>query len=269
MPEKLIWLDGDIGPASDFKLDPTDEAVLYGRGLFETTRTFNCRPWLWDRHIQRALQTARIIGIKLESSDLPTAGEVMEYVQAVGGDDIVVRLQIGAISTSGHKRIWMISRPLPVLMPSIKLTVSSYRVSRADQLAGLKTTNYLLRQLAYEEATSHGSTDSFRDAILLSTEGEVLETAHSNIFARFGDEWITPPDEGGLLAGTVRSVLLEEAGSLSIVERSFTLNDLLRCDEAVVTNSVRGIVPVASVDEYTFPSTDSIRPLIDLLETHR
>lgn len=262
MPEKLIWLDGVIRPASDFQLDPTDEGVLYGRGLFETTRTFNGRPWLWDRHIKRALRTAKIVGIPLNIDEIPSAEQVMAFVNATSQDDVVVRLQIGAGSVRGQKRIWMISRPLPKPMPSIKLAVSSYRVSRADPLAGLKTTNYLLRQLAYEEATSDGLAG---DAILLSTEGEVLETAHSNIFARFGNQWVTPPAEGGLLAGTVRSVLLDEGASLGIVERNFTLDEFMLADEVVVTNSVRGIVPVSSVGEHLFESTDAVQKLVDVL----
>ena len=127
--------------------------------------------------------------------------------------------------------------------------MSPYRVLRSDRLAGFKTMNYLSRQLAFEEAISGASSEQCGDALLLSPEGEVLETAHSNLFARFGREWVTPPAEGGLLPGTVRSLLLEEASSLCIVENRFTVNDLKKCHEVVLTNSVRGVISVSGIVE--------------------
>lgn len=265
MRTDLIWLDGKICSFDEFRVRPTDEFVLYGRGLFETTRTFAGRPWLWDKHLQRALGTARAIGIDLPLDKLPTAVQVSDYVKQVSTGDVVVRLSVGAGSTKGEKTIWMITRPLPVPMTAISLITSRYRVSRSDALSGHKTTNYLLRQLAFEEVISKASPGSPSDALLLSPEEEVLETAHSNVFVRFGAEWWTPPIAGGVLSGTVRSLLIEQADSLRIKERSFHIDELAKCDEAVVTNSVRGIVPVASIDERPLKQTARMQPLTEVI----
>ena len=96
MSEKQIWLEGRICPADDFRIDPTDEAVLYGRGLFETTRTWNGRPWLWNRHLERAMRTAEFIGVELKENDLPDVHQVIQFVESLGHEDRVIRLQIAA-----------------------------------------------------------------------------------------------------------------------------------------------------------------------------
>jgi len=261
MAARLIWVDGRICSAEEFRMEPTDEVILYGRGLFETTRTFGGRPWLWEKHLERALNTARAIGIELSPNELPPANHVAEFAKEVSDEDLVVRLSVGAGSNKSQKKIWMTTRPLPSPANAISLFRSRYRVSRGDELAGLKTINYLLRQLAFEEATEQGTSDTPRDALLLSTDGEVLETAHSNIFARMGDEWWTPPIAGGVLPGTVRSLLLESAESLGIREKIFHIDELTQCDEVVVTNSVRGIVSVAAIDGRPFTTTNRIEPL--------
>lgn len=265
MGANLIWLDGCIRSAEEFRVRPTDELVLYGRGLFETTRTFSQRPWLWDKHRQRAVDTARAIGIDLSSSDLPTADQVSNFVMESSRDDVVVRLSAGAGSRKGEKTIWMITRPLPALSSGTNLFTSRYRVSRSDELSGLKTANYLLRQLAFEEAIAKGATATQCDALLLSPDGEVLEAAHSNIFARFGEEWWTPPIAGGVLPGTVRSLLVENADSLRIKEKNVHIDELAKCDEAVVTNSVRGVVPVASIDERPLKQSAKVQPLTEVI----
>ncbi len=36
-----IWLDGKVVSRDDFSIAPDDEMLLYGRGVFETTRTFD------------------------------------------------------------------------------------------------------------------------------------------------------------------------------------------------------------------------------------
>jgi branched-subunit amino acid aminotransferase/4-amino-4-deoxychorismate lyase len=265
MTTDLIWLDGKICSSDEFRVRPTDEFVLYGRGLFETTRTFAGRPWLWDKHLQRALGTARAIGIDLPLDKLPTAVQVSDYVKQVSTGDVVVRLSVGAGSRKGEKTIWMNTRPLPASSSGTNLFTSRYRVSRSDELSGHKTTNYLLRQLAFEEAISKANINASSDALLLSPEEEVLETAHSNLFARFDEEWWTPPIAGGVLPGTVRSLLIENADSLRIKERSFHIDELAKCDEAVVTNSVRGIVPVASIDERPLKQTARMQPLMEVI----
>src|SRR5260221_656946 len=49
----LLWLNGKIVPNEQFYIDPSDQGLIFGRGLWECTRTFDGVPWLWPLHIER------------------------------------------------------------------------------------------------------------------------------------------------------------------------------------------------------------------------
>lgn len=242
MAEPLVWVDGSIVSESDFRVSPFDESILYGRGIFETTRTVNKRPWLWDEHRERAVVSANEIGITITIEDLPTIDDVTHFVEKSRAD-LVIRMTVAA-SSPGAWRVWMVTRPLASSSTAARLTVAAQRISPTDRLASLKTLNYLGRHLAFEAAREAG----YDDAILLSTEGDVLETAHSNLFIRKSDAWFTPALTGGILPGTVRSLILREAPPGTVQERVISVEELSDCDEAILTNSVRGAVSVGSIN---------------------
>ena len=66
---------------------------------------------------------------------------------------------------------------------------------------------------------------------------------------------VTPRTEG-ILDGITRAVLLEEAarGGIAVEERDVVPTELRDADEAFVSSSVRGIVPIASVDGHAVGS---------------
>ncbi len=117
--------------------------------------------------------------------------------------------------------------------------------------------NYLGRHLAYEEALAKG----FDNAIILSPEGEVLETAHGNIFVKQRGRWITPSAKGGLLAGTLRSALLQDS-ELGAQEEKIMLDDLSQGEAVAVTNSVRGVQEVVEIENLMKRSSKSVEDLI-------
>ena len=49
----LLWQNGAIIPIEKFYIDPFDEGLLFGRGVWESTRTIRAMPWLWPLHIER------------------------------------------------------------------------------------------------------------------------------------------------------------------------------------------------------------------------
>lgn len=257
MAEQCVWMAGKVVSAREFHIDPEDEALLYGRGVFTTTRTHDGTPWLWDRHLLRVVESAAKIGIDI-LAELPEEADVERFVHKTGGGDCVIRFNLSA---SG--RMWMIRRELPVAKESLRLTVSARRVWPEDPLASLKSFNYLTRHLAYKEALERG----FDDAILLDPSDFVLETAHSNLFARFDDQWHTPPLTGGILPGIVREILLSKMGS-NIDEGTLLLDELLDADEIVVTNSVLGLASVSTIDKKSYAVTRATQELARQVERY-
>src|SRR5262249_15588982 len=72
----------------------------------------------------------------------------------------------------------------------------------------------------------------------------------SNFFVVRGGRIVTPPISVGLLEGITRAKVTELArgAGLAVDEQPLWPSDLRGGDEAVLTSSVRGIVPITRVD---------------------
>lgn len=251
----MIWLDGALASADAIPLATDDAGLRFGVGLFETTRTLGGRPWLWQAHRARMIEAARRLGMPPLEDRLPDAAAVAAFLERFGPGDVVLRLCATAGGQSTPGRVWMTARPLPPLPPpesGASLQTARYRVSRSDPFAETKSLNYGLRWLAHREALAAG----YEDALLLSTDGLVLEAAHASLFVRIGATWQTPALHGGILPGTLRQALLGQSSDpdadaiprLAAVEVDLPIERLAEIDEAFLTNSVRGVVPVTQLD---------------------
>ena len=117
------------------------------------------------------------------------------------------------------------------------LLVSPFRVDPDDPLLVHKTT----RRGFYDREHRRAVAEGCLDALFINRLDHVTEGGITNLFARFGDVWVTPPIGDGLLPGIWRAAFASEKAA---VERSLTLDELLQADEIVAGNSVRGAVPV-------------------------
>jgi branched-chain amino acid aminotransferase len=115
-----------------------------------------------------------------------------------------------------------------------------------DPLSTLKTSNKLVNIIALREAERAGA----HDAILLNGKGFATETSSSNIFAVLGTKLITPPLNSGCLSGITRGYILELATELGIetTQEDLEYDQLKSCEGIFLTNSVRGIQNVGSLD---------------------
>jgi para-aminobenzoate synthetase/4-amino-4-deoxychorismate lyase len=85
---------------------------------------------------------------------------------------------------------------------------------------------------------------------LIVDESDVLEAGWANVFAVRKGALFTPPLDGRLLPGVSRANVIElaRAQALEVHERPLSLEELRRADEVFLTNSIRGIEAVESID---------------------
>jgi branched-subunit amino acid aminotransferase/4-amino-4-deoxychorismate lyase len=117
-------------------------------------------------------------------------------------------------------------------------------VALAPQLHRLrpqaKTADFVLarRKIAFNEAY---------EVLLLDGEGRLLEGSSSNFYAASDGAVLTAGD--GVLEGVTRSIILqlvEEAG-IALHLRAPRLSDTAQLDEAFLSSSSRGLVPVRQI----------------------
>jgi branched-subunit amino acid aminotransferase/4-amino-4-deoxychorismate lyase len=258
----LLWVDGRVIPLERFYIDPCDEGLLFGRGVWESTRTIGGVPWLWPLHIERLRRTAALLNIDLAPERLPDSNQVSDYVRSLSSHDVVVRLNATAGRPGKTGIVWMSAALRPQPMASIRLRSRSLPVEKGQPYLTWKTFQYATRLRIGQEAGQAG----FDTALLLDTSGNLLEAAHANIFVRLPDGWATPTADGGLLPGTVRRHLLEHA-PLPMREQTIPYARLAEVREAFLTNSNVGLVPVAQIDNHHFQTGSETLTLMRWLES--
>jgi len=104
---------------------------------------------------------------------------------------------------------------------------------------------YLASVIARREAENNG----FDDALLLDSPGNVSEATSSNIFIIKSGVIKTPRRENTLNGITQNSVMrIAKDFGYSVAEEDIKVEDLLDADEAFLTNTAAGIVPISSID---------------------
>jgi para-aminobenzoate synthetase/4-amino-4-deoxychorismate lyase len=181
-------------------------------------------------HLARLSASARYFGFRFVEAAAVAALEGA----VVGHEAVRVRLALGrngTLTTQVHDMPTFLERPL-------RLAVDDEPVDPCDVFLFHKTT---LREPYDRRRDKHADAD---DVLLVNGRGEVTESTIANVAVLLDGEWVTPPRESGLLAGTYREILLRE-GHLS--ERAVTVEDLRRAEGIALVSSVRGWREVAVI----------------------
>jgi branched-subunit amino acid aminotransferase/4-amino-4-deoxychorismate lyase len=250
----FIYHNDSIVDTAEARLPPTIGGVVYGWGVFTNLRIFDGIPFAFDRHwarLVRHAEKARIV-VPLDFnraqhalSEVIAANSVKQgraRLTILKGDAGVWR------SESGRESQFLVFTSSEAFRPpaDFAITLSPNRILSSSPLAGIKQTARLENVLAFEEARARG----FSEAVMLNERGEIVSATSGNIFWVEGEELFTPSLGTGCIAGVTRSFVHDIAGRVNIhlVEGGYPVQRLLDANEAFITSSLRGVVPVASFD---------------------
>lgn len=258
----LLWVDGRIVPVDRFHIDPHDEGLLFGRGVWESTRTIGGMPWLWPQHLARLIRTCELLDMPVDSRRLPDEQAVFDYVRMLSPQDVVLRLNVTAGRPGRPGMVWMSAALRPFPPAQVRLQSRKTTVVGRDPYSLWKTFHYAHRLRTGKLAHDAG----FDSSLMIDDAGNIQEAAHANIFLRMPEGWLTPMAENGLfLPGTVRQHILDHA-PIRAREAVIPLARVAEASEAFVTNSNVGIVPVTRIDGRDFqpgPETQQLARWLD------
>ena len=258
-----VSVNGRITGERDAVVSVFDHGFLYGEGVYETLRTYNRRPFLFDRHSRRLRQSAGMIAL-----DVPFTAEVlaarihdtMEAATLAGGEAYIRVLLTRGI---GELTYDVRATPTPSLViivkPHVDPPASAYRDGVKVAIVGIirnhpasvnpliKSNNLMNSALAMQEALRR---DAF-EGVMRNYRGELSECTTANLFVVKDDAVLTPPLESGLLPGITRELVFEIGRNAGIDVRESVLRDadLFEADEAFLTSTTRELVPITTVDD--------------------
>jgi aminodeoxychorismate lyase len=254
----IVFVNGQLLPEEQAVVSVLDRGFLYGDGLFETLTVWNGRPFRWQQHWKRFESGARFLKIVLPFTAADLHRSVEDLVRANQMPNALLRLTLSrgigprGYSPKGAERpsVVMSLHPAPPLAametPRWNLVTSNSRLPANEPLAQFKTCNKLPQIMARAEADAAGA----QEALLLNSEGFVVEAASSNLFWVVGQIIHTPPLMSGILPGVTRAVVFELCGSsgLAVEETQIQLNDLRQVDGVFLSLSSLGIAEGLSLD---------------------
>jgi branched-chain amino acid aminotransferase len=257
-----IWLDGRMVAANVAHLSAFDRGFQLGDGVFETLRARAGHPTELAEHVARLRRSADGLAIALpDGIDAILAGAIADLLSAEGldgpGGDASIRITVsrgvfvgrGLLPPDEHPEPTIVVQAWPVpptptghLEMGLHLASSAVRRDPENPLAALKTTSRADYVYARVEARTAGADD----ALFLTIDGYLSEATSANLFIVRPGELATPSLACAILPGTTRSWILRWAAGvgLSAVEGLLTTRDLAEAEEAFLSSSVAGILPV-------------------------
>ncbi|CAM5278732.1 aminodeoxychorismate lyase [Rhodanobacter lindaniclasticus] len=238
------------GVAAD-RVSVLDRGLGYGDGLFESIRLVGGRAPLWARHMQRLAEGCQRLLIPSPDPD-----QLGHEVRQVGADmaQAVVRITVTrgigergyALPASPRPTRVVAAFPLPPVgdaaVHGVRMRVCQLRLAEQQRLAGIKHLNRLEQVLARAE----WSDPAIAEGLLRDGSGRVISATMANLFAVIDGELLTPAVDRCGIAGVARAELLDASSSVRVTEVG--LEALSGASELFLSSSVRGIVPVQSLD---------------------
>ena len=262
-----VWVDGLLLPADGLHLSVFDRGFQLGDGVFETMRARGGYPTELADHISRLRRSAAGLDIALpDDIDLQLTAGIAELLAADGFDgpsgDVSLRITVSRGAFRGRGLLppdeivrptiaiqaWpIVPTPAGHLDGGLHLIASAVRRDPANPLAMLKTVSRADYVYARLEARRAGADD----ALFLTVDGHLSEGTTSNIFlirlASDGTrELVTPSLDCAILPGTTRSWLLAWGARVGLqpIEARLDPSELAAADEAFLSSSVAGVLPV-------------------------
>jgi branched-chain amino acid aminotransferase len=257
----LVNVNGELKPRAEAVVSVFDSGFMLGDGVWEGLRVQAGRAAFLDRHLDRLFKGAKAIAMDIGLSADALTKRLYDTLDANKmTEGVHVRLMVtrGVRSTPYQDPRVVVGGPTIVIIPEYKepdpaiyergLKLFTVHVRRGDpavQDQKINSHSKLNCILASIQATQAGADE----ALMLDPHGFVATCNSTHFFIiRKGEIWTSSGKY--CLGGITRGLALEIAREAGIpaLEKDFSLTDVYGADEAFVTGTFAGIVPVREVD---------------------
>jgi len=258
-----IYIDGKFFDKENARISVFDHGLLYGDGVFEGIRTYDCLVFRLKEHIDRLYKSADAIELKIPMTKIDMIEAVIKTLKANKLKDAYIRLvvtrgvgDLGLDPRKCKKATVIIITDKIVLYPKefyqkgLEIVTATTRRNLPQALDGrIKSLNYLNNILAKIDAIKSGT----EEAIMLTHDEYVAECTGDNIFIVSNCDLLTPPVNIGALEGITRDAVINLAGDLDMPfhEKMLKMEDVYAAGEVFLTGTAAEIIPVVKIDERT------------------
>ncbi|QDH69435.1 aminotransferase class IV [Marilutibacter alkalisoli] len=256
-----IWINGALKPRAEAVVSVFDSGFVLGDGVWEGLRVVDGHPAFLDAHLDRLYEGARAIALDIGLDRARLTRAIYDTLAANAmRDGVHLRLMV----TRGVKRT-PYQDPRVTIGPATIVIIPEHKTAKPETLeTGLKLFTVHVRRgypdVQDPKLNSHSklncitaciqATEAGADeALMLDPHGFVATCNSTHFFiVRKGEVWTSSGDY--CLGGITRANVLRachEAG-IPAFEKNFSLTEVYGADEAFVTGTFAGVVPVRQID---------------------
>ena len=265
----FININGKLFHRSEARISVFDSGFLLGDGIWEGIRLHKSKLIFIEEHINRLFASAKGISLDIPLSKKNIIDELNKVlIKNNMDDDVHIRLII-----SRGDKITPYQNPNAnvgpinfVIIPEYKKTnpetyTKGITIGRVDNVRPnesilsphYNTLSKLNCILASIEANKHG----YDEGIMNDINGNISTCNSTNLFFIKDNKVITSTGEyclNGITRG--KAIQLCRENNIQCNEINFTFKDIRNCDEAFVTGTFAGIIPVAKIENKELKSTN-------------
>ena len=266
----FININGDLYPRNEAKISVFDSGFLLGDGVWEGIRLHQSKLMFIDEHLDRLFESAAGISLNIPYSKKNIIDEINKVLSKNSMTDHVhIRLVI-----SRGDKITPYQNPNAnrgpinfVIIPEYKKTdpkvyekgVTIGRVPIIRPPDNILSTHYnTLSKLNCILASIEANKRGFDEGIMNDPKGNISTCNSTNLFFVKENKVLTSKGEyclNGITRG--KAIMICQSNDISIFEQDFTFDDIIDCEEAFVTGTFAGIIPVSKIEDRNLKSTSS------------
>ncbi len=257
----LININGELFPREEAKVSVFDSAFMLGDGVWEGLRVHKGKVAFLQTHLNRLSAGAKALDFDLGISQKELVDRIHQTLDANDmHEGVHLRLMVsrGTKSTPYQDPRVTITPPTIVIIPEYKevlpetvekgielFTVHVRRGYPDVQDPKLNSHSKINCIVACIQATKAGADE----ALMLDPHGFVA-TCNSTHFFIVKDEQVITSTGQFCIDGVTRGAVLEVCRQQGIVsaQTNFSLSEVYSADEAFVTGTFAGLVPVRTID---------------------
>jgi D-alanine transaminase len=251
----VLYFNGRFTTTDERLLGVEDRGFQFGDAIYEVFKFIGRRPIFLPEHYRRMQRSLREIEIPSPWDEARFAAVTRELLDRTAFPDGIVYVQVTrgetervhAFPDAMTPTVLAYSRRFQFPDAAAKergigiITTADIRWKQCH----VKSVNLLANMLAKKKAQRAGALEA-----LFIGDGIVHEGASSNFFAVRDGRVITHPLDEHILPGVVRdqTIRLALAAKIRVDERPLREDELFDLDEAFMTNTTSGVMPVVEID---------------------
>jgi branched-chain amino acid aminotransferase len=275
-----ISVNGELFARDEAKVSVFDSGFVLGDGVWEGLRLHDGGLPFLDMHLDRLYEGARAIDLDIGLDRAQLTRRIVDTLRANGmRSDVHIRLMVtrGVKATPHQDPRFVVGAATIVVVPEYKqplpatveqgirlFTVHVRRGAPDVQDPKLNSHSKLNCILACIQAQKAG----YDEALMLDPHGFVATCNSTHFFiVRKGEVWTSTGKYclGGITRANVIRLCREQG--IAVFEKDFSLTDVYGAEEAFVTGTFAGLVPVREIDGRVM-GEGGRGPMVERLQQH-